>query len=61
MLNDRDVALKIIVPRDLGEREYNIQNEIISAMKDTSHLLTYYKTFLLRGAHGSHRVLTFPL
>ncbi|KAF4967152.1 hypothetical protein FZEAL_10571 [Fusarium zealandicum] len=62
MLNHKDVALKIMTAGDSGEREYTIQREIISAVQDTSHLLTYRDTFLLAGAAGEHhRVLTLPL
>ncbi|KAM0425763.1 hypothetical protein ACHAPT_009013 [Fusarium lateritium] len=60
-LGHGDIALKILVPGDSGEREYAMQNEIISTVQDTSRLLTYRETFLLSGAQGSHRVLTFPL
>ncbi|KAK7425029.1 hypothetical protein QQZ08_008305 [Neonectria magnoliae] len=61
LLGKRDVALKIMKPGDSGEHEYHIQNEIIRTVQDTSHLLTYWETFLLRGSHGNHRVLVFPL
>lgn len=57
----RDVALKIIVSGDAGEYELSMQNEIIRTVQDTSDLLTYEDTFLLRGYRGDHRVLVFPV
>jgi serine/threonine protein kinase len=57
----KDVALKIMTPGEAGEREYKMQNEITSHVRDTSRLITYQDTFLLRGARDYHRVLVFPL
>ncbi|KAI1121217.1 kinase domain-containing protein [Nemania abortiva] len=57
----KDVALKIVVPGELGEHEFHIQNEIIRTAQDTSSLLTYRETFFLHSPHGNHRVLVFPL
>ncbi|KAJ8129556.1 hypothetical protein O1611_g4073 [Lasiodiplodia mahajangana] len=57
----KDVALKIMVPGEPGAHEYRMQNEIISALQDTSNLLTYQETFFLQGPRGDHRVLVFPL
>jgi serine/threonine protein kinase len=62
MLNHKDVALKILTTGDSGEREYIMQREIISAVQDTSYLLTYQDSFMLPGAAGRyHRVLSLPL
>jgi serine/threonine protein kinase len=57
----RDVALKIIQPGDAGEREYNIQTQIIQTIRDTSRLVTYLATFSLQSPRGIHQVLVFPL
>ncbi|KAF5265698.1 hypothetical protein FOXYS1_3476, partial [Fusarium oxysporum] len=44
------------------ESEYHVQKDIISAVRDRSHLLTYIDTFVLPGAANfRHRVLIFPL
>jgi serine/threonine protein kinase len=61
MHSKRNVALKIMVPGDSGEREYHMQGEIINAVSDTSRLLIYQDTFLVTGSRGSHRVLVLPL
>ncbi|KAF9772358.1 hypothetical protein IL306_009936 [Fusarium sp. DS 682] len=62
ILKDKDVTLKIMTADHAGEREYRAQNEIINAVPDTSHLLTYKETFLMPGApNRSHRVLVFSL
>ncbi|KAN0086870.1 Protein kinase-like domain containing protein [Elaphomyces granulatus] len=59
---EKDVALKIMIPGDAGEDEYKMQTEILSTMQDTSNFLTYQKTFFLPGHHGDlHRVLVFPV
>jgi serine/threonine protein kinase len=57
----KDVALKIMVPGNEGENEYNMQKEIINTMQDTSNLVTYLDTFFLRGCKGDHRVLVFDV
>ena len=57
----KDVALKIMIPGDAGEREYRIQTEIVQAVPDISILLTHEATFTLRGSQGDHRVLVLPL
>jgi Protein kinase domain len=57
----KDVALKIMMPGDEGENEYNMQNEIINTVQDTSNLVTYLDTFFLRGQKGDHRVLVFDV
>jgi serine/threonine protein kinase len=61
MLSKRDVALKIMVPGDVGEHEYHIQGEIANAVSDTSRLLLCQDTFVLSGPRGHHRVLVLPL
>ncbi|KAF4445551.1 CMGC protein kinase [Fusarium austroafricanum] len=62
MLDEKDVALKILTTEEAGEREYAMQKEISSLIKDTSHLLIYQDTFLLPGTGGrQHRVFKFPL
>jgi hypothetical protein len=61
MTDDKDVALKILMLGDSEEREYQIQCEIIRAVRDTTHLLVYKNTFLLYSPHGHHRVMVFPL
>jgi hypothetical protein len=60
MLNNRDVALKIMMPGRSGEQELK-QNDIIRAVSDTSRLLIYQDTFLVAGPHSNHRVLVLPL
>ncbi|KAI0869892.1 kinase domain-containing protein [Hypoxylon argillaceum] len=61
LVTKRHVALKIMVPGDSGEQEYDMQNRIINTVQDTSSLLIYQETFFLRGFIGDHRVLVFPL
>jgi serine/threonine protein kinase len=58
----KDVALKIMIPGEKGEYEYQMQNGILRTVCDTSHLVTHEDSFLLAG-HGSnhHRVLVLPL
>lgn len=58
---NRDVALKIMVSGEDAEYELSIQNKIIQTVQDTSRLLTYKDTFLIRGYHGYHRVMVFPV
>jgi hypothetical protein len=59
--DERDVALKVMCAGDWGEQELLVQNEIIQSVEDTSHLVTYSATFLLRGQDFQHRVFVFPL
>jgi serine/threonine protein kinase len=47
--NEKDVALKIMIPGNEGEDEYSMQTEVISAVQDTSNLVTYETTFSLCG------------
>jgi hypothetical protein len=62
LLDERDVALKIMVSGVFGERELYIQDEICRDVKDTSPLIVYLGTFVLHGEDGCHhRVLIFPL
>ncbi|KAM0080438.1 hypothetical protein ACKRZS_007415 [Fusarium odoratissimum] len=61
ILEKKDVALKIMTPEDSNEHEYQIQTEIARDTQNTSHLILYQNTFLLRGSHGNHRVLVLPL
>lgn len=58
----KNVALKIMIPGEKGEYEYQMQNEILQTVRDTSNLVTHQGSFLLPG-HGSnhHRVLVLPL
>lgn len=58
----KSVALKIMIPGEKGEYEYQMQNEILRTIRNTSHLVTHQGSFLLPG-HGSnhHRVLVLPL
>jgi serine/threonine protein kinase len=60
---EKDVALKIIIPGDTGEYEYKMQTEILRTVQDTFNLLTCLRTFFLRGYcdDNPHRVLVFPL
>ena len=58
---NRDVALKIMIPGEEAEYELSMQNEIMRTVQDTSGLLTYKDTFLIRGYYGNHRVLVFPV
>ncbi|RDL30146.1 uncharacterized protein BP5553_10424 [Venustampulla echinocandica] len=58
----RDVALKILISGQDGSYEQLMQNKIIQAVQDTSHLITYQATFYLPGHEGTqHQVLVFPL
>jgi hypothetical protein len=57
----KDVALKIMIHGNPGEDEYNMQQEIIRTVQDTSNLLTCLTTFSLTGPNGDHRVLVFPV
>ena len=58
----KDVALKIMIPGEKGEYEYQMQNEILRTVRDTSHLVTHQGSFLLPGYGGKqHRVLVLPL
>ena len=57
-----DVALKITIPGEKGEYEYQMQNEFLRTVRDTSSLVTHQGSFSLLGHGGSyHRVLVLPL
>ncbi|WEW59247.1 hypothetical protein PRK78_004716 [Emydomyces testavorans] len=60
--NRTDVALKILA-EGLGENEYHMQKEIVKAVRDISHLITYLDTFILSGRPdgNDHRVLVYSL
>ncbi|KKZ65741.1 hypothetical protein EMCG_08446 [[Emmonsia] crescens] len=48
--NKTDVALKIIASSgESGEREVQMQQEILRSVRDTSHLVMYLVTFSLHG------------
>ncbi|DAA75434.1 TPA_exp: Uncharacterized protein A8136_1831 [Trichophyton benhamiae CBS 112371] len=56
-----DVALKVTDSSQIGKHEAQIHEEIIRRVKDTSHILTYLRTFSLQGeASNHHQVLVFP-
>ena len=58
----KNVALKIMIPGEKGEYEYQMQNEILRTVRDTSHLVTHQGSFLLPGYGGNHhRVLVLHL
>lgn len=58
----KNVALKIMIPGEKVEYEYQMQNEILRTVRDTSHLVTLQDSFLLPGHCGNyHRVLVLPL
>lgn len=58
----KDVALKIMIPGEKGEYEYQMQTEILRTVCDTSHLVTNQDSLLLPGHGGNHhRVLVLPL
>ncbi|TVY85935.1 Serine/threonine-protein kinase [Lachnellula willkommii] len=68
MQHQKDVALKIMIPGEKGEYEYQMQNEIIQNVRDISHLVTHQGSFLLSGQRKLgqeggyyHRVLVLPL
>ncbi|KAF7555990.1 hypothetical protein G7Z17_g1716 [Cylindrodendrum hubeiense] len=61
ILGKRDIALKIAMPGDSGDREYRIQSEIIKTIQDTSNLLIFHDMFYVQGLYGDHRVFVFPL
>ena len=52
MKNKRNLALKIIVPGNVGENELRVQNKIISTVPDTSNLLIYENSFYLQDYNG---------
>ncbi|KAH7202718.1 uncharacterized protein BKA55DRAFT_600537 [Fusarium redolens] len=52
MHSKRDIALKIMVLGDSGERECYMQDEIKNSVSDTSCLLVYQDTFLITGSCG---------
>lgn len=58
---NKDVALKIMVPGEAAEYELKMQNEIIRTVKDISSFLTYEETFFIPGYQSNHRVLVFPV
>lgn len=58
---NKDVALKIMVSGDDAEYELSMHNKIMQTVQDTSRLLTYKDTFVIRNYHGDHRVLVFPV
>jgi serine/threonine protein kinase len=53
ILGEKDVALKIIKPGNEGENEYNMQNEIISTMQDTSNIRRPFSFLATRVITGS--------
>ncbi|KAF2669856.1 kinase domain-containing protein [Microthyrium microscopicum] len=60
--NHRDVALKIIVSGNSGDHEYNIHQQIIRDVKDTSSLLLCLNVFHLEGYQcRRHTVLVLPV
>ncbi|KAI1016890.1 hypothetical protein LB504_007089 [Fusarium proliferatum] len=61
MLENRDVALKILMLGNPDDRDYHMQSDIIGIAKDLTYLLVYHRTFLLASPHGQHRVFVFPL
>ncbi|KAF4969723.1 hypothetical protein FZEAL_10178 [Fusarium zealandicum] len=57
----KDVAIKIMTPGWLGEREYHSQAEISRAVPHVCNHVTFIDTFLLPGSHQSHRVFVLSL
>lgn len=58
----KNVALKILIPGEKAEYEYQMHNEILQTVDDTSHLVLYQDTFMLASCGGNqHRVLVLPL
>lgn len=59
----RSVALKIMTPGEDGDHEFQIQNEIGRAVRDTSNLITHRGgSFGVSGRNGIyHQVLVLPL
>lgn len=58
----KDVALKIMIPGEKGGYEYQMHNEIIGTVRDTSHLVIQRGSFKLPAHDGIyHRVLVLPL
>ncbi|EFR01101.1 serine/threonine protein kinase [Nannizzia gypsea CBS 118893] len=56
-----DVALKVTDSSEIGKYEAQIHEKIIRRVKDTSHILTYLRTFSLQGEGSNrHQVLVFP-
>jgi serine/threonine protein kinase len=58
---ERDVALKIMSPRRMGEYELSMQKKIMSAVQGTSNLVTCLANFSLTGSSDDHQVLVFPV
>jgi len=51
-----------MIPGEKGECEYQMHNEILRTVRDTSHLVTHQHSFLLGGHSGNyHHVLVLPL
>ncbi|KAF5653288.1 CMGC kinase [Fusarium sp. NRRL 25303] len=61
MLENKDVALKILMLRNLDDRDRDMQSALIEIAKDLTYLLVYHRTFLLPSPHGQHRVFVLPL
>ncbi|KAF5568686.1 CMGC kinase [Fusarium napiforme] len=61
IIENKDVALKILTLGNSNERDYQMQSEIIGTAKDLTYLLVYHQTFLLPSPHSQHRVFVFPL
>lgn len=61
MLENKDVALKILMLGNPDDRDYDMQGEIIGRAKDLTYLLVYHQTFMLPSPHGQHRVFVHPL
>lgn len=57
----KEVALKIMIPRNKGEREYHFQAETRRALKDWANLNLFQEAFLLKGSQGQYRMLVFSL
>lgn len=61
LLDQRNVALKVMCAVNWGERELLVHDQVLQSVQDTSHFVTYSATFLLRGEDGPHWVFVFPL
>ncbi|KAF5982501.1 CMGC protein kinase [Fusarium bulbicola] len=61
MIDKTDVAPKVLMIGNSEDHEYNIQSEIIGAVKDLTYLLVYRTSFALQSPHGQHRVMVFPM
>ncbi|WEW59765.1 hypothetical protein PRK78_005245 [Emydomyces testavorans] len=57
----KDVALKVLASGKSGEREYQVQKDMLRNLKNPSGLVLFQDTFLIRGNCQDHRIFVYPL